>query len=89
MVLTGGITFTGFDWLSPISPDTRTAVRPSQPPALRVATVSEHNNFQQKPAFDRKRRGFISVEGVLRDGRAGGWLGRTAVRVSGEMGDSQ
>ncbi len=57
--------------------------------ALRVATVSEHNNFQQKPAYDRKRRGFISVEGVLRDGRAGGWLGRTGVRVSGEMGDSQ
>ena len=57
--------------------------------AFRFASVSEHNNFQQKPAFDRKRRGFLSVEGVLRDGRRGGWLGRSAVRVSGEMGDSQ
>ena len=57
--------------------------------AFRFASVSEHNNFQQNPAFDRKRRGFLSVEGVLRDGRRGGWLGRSAVRVSGEMGDSQ
>jgi len=57
--------------------------------ALRVANVAEQNNFQQRPAFDRKRRGFLSAEGVVREGRAGGWLGRTAVRVSGETGDSQ
>lgn len=57
--------------------------------ALRVATVAEQNNFQQRPAFDRKRRGFVAAEGVVREGRAGGWLGRTAVRVSGETGDSQ
>lgn len=57
--------------------------------AFRVATVSEHNNFQQKPAFDRKRRGYIALEGVLREGRIGGILGKSTVRVSGEMGDSQ
>ncbi|MDP3070948.1 MAG: hypothetical protein Q8N18_11710 [Opitutaceae bacterium] len=57
--------------------------------AFRVATVNEHNNYQQKPAFDRKRRGYISLEGVLRDGKAASWIGKTSVRVSGEMGDSQ
>ncbi len=57
--------------------------------AFRVATVNEHNNYQQEPAFDRKRRGYLSLEGVLRDGKAASWVGKTTVRVSGEMGDSQ
>ncbi len=57
--------------------------------AFRVATVSEQNNFQQKPAFDRKRRGYLALEGVLREGRSSGVLGKSTLRVSGEMGDSQ
>jgi len=57
--------------------------------ALRVATVNEQNNYRQEPAFDRKRRGFIALEGVLRDGKKSPWIGRTSVRVSGELGDSQ
>lgn len=57
--------------------------------AFRVATVNEHNNFQQEPAFDRKRRGYLSIEAVLRDGKQSFWVGKTTVRVSGEMGDSQ
>ena len=57
--------------------------------ALRVATVSELNNYQQKPAFDRKRRAYGSLEFVVRDGKQSTWFGRTSVRASGEMGDSQ
>lgn len=57
--------------------------------AFRVATVSELNTYQQEPAFDRKRRGYFALEGVLRDGKAASWVGKTSVRVSGEMGDSQ
>ena len=30
-----------------------------------------------------------AVEGVLRDGKTASWVGKTSVRVSGEMGDSQ
>ncbi len=57
--------------------------------AFRVATVSEQNNYQQKPAFDRKRRAYGSLEFVVRDGKQSPWFGRTSVRASGEMGDSQ
>ena len=57
--------------------------------AFRIATVGEQNNYQQEPAFDRKRRGYASLEAVLRDGSKSTWLGKTAVRFSGEMGDSQ
>lgn len=57
--------------------------------ALRVATVAEQNNYRQEPAFDRKRRGFLSATLVLRDGSKSTWLGKTSVRASGEMGDSQ
>ncbi len=57
--------------------------------AFRLATVNEQNNYQQKPAFDRKRRGYGSVEAVLREGKASWWVGKTALRVSGEIGDSQ
>jgi outer membrane receptor protein involved in Fe transport len=57
--------------------------------AFRVATVAELNTYQQKPAFDRKRRGFISIGAVVRDGSKSTWLGKTSVRLSGEMGDSQ
>lgn len=57
--------------------------------AFRLATVNELNNYQQEPAFDRKRRGYLALEGVLRDGKAASWVGKTSVRVSGEMGDSQ
>ena len=57
--------------------------------AFRIATVGEQNNYQQKPAFDRKRRAYGSLEAVLRDGSKSNWLGKTAVRLSGEMGDSQ
>ena len=51
--------------------------------------MGEQNNYQQEPAFDRKRRGYASLEAVLRDGSKSTWLGKTAVRFSGEMGDSQ
>ncbi len=57
--------------------------------AFRIATVNEQNNYQQEPAFDRKRRGYASVEAVLRDGKAASWVGKTTVRLSGEIGDSQ
>ncbi|MBI5769391.1 MAG: hypothetical protein HZA93_16475 [Verrucomicrobia bacterium] len=57
--------------------------------AFRVATVGEQNNYQQKPAFDRKRRGFGSLTTVLRDGAKSTWLGRTSLRFTGEVGDSQ
>ncbi|MBC7365839.1 MAG: hypothetical protein H7343_03345 [Undibacterium sp.] len=57
--------------------------------ALRVATVNEENNYLQKPAFDRKRRLYGALEFVLRDGKKSGILGRTALRASGEIGDSQ
>lgn len=36
--------------------------------ALRIATVNEQNNYQQEPAFDRKRRAFGSLTFVVRDG---------------------
>ncbi len=57
--------------------------------AFRLATVNEHNNFEQKPAFDRKRRGYGALEFVVREGTHSFWVGRTAVRFSGELGDSQ
>ncbi len=57
--------------------------------AFRIATVGEQNNYQQEPAFDRKRRGYVSLAAVLRDGAKSTWLGKTSVRLSGEMGDSQ
>lgn len=57
--------------------------------AFRIAAVGEQNNYQQEPAFDRKRRGYASLEMVVRDGSKSNWLGKTSVRASGEMGDSQ
>ena len=57
--------------------------------ALRFATVNEENNYLQKPAFDRKRRAYVALEFVLRDGKKSSVLGRTTLRTSGEIGDSQ
>lgn len=57
--------------------------------AFRLDTVSEQNNFDQKPAFDRKGRLYGTVEAVLRDGKKSLIAGKTSVRVSGEAGDSQ
>ncbi len=57
--------------------------------AFRLATVGEQNNFDQEPAFDRKRRLYGTVEAVLRDGRKSTILGKTSVRAAGETGDSQ
>ncbi len=57
--------------------------------AFRIATVAEQNNFKQEPAFDRKKRGYGALELVLRDGKQGGILGKTTIRTSGEIGDSQ
>ena len=57
--------------------------------ALRFATVNEENNFAQAPAFDRKRRGYLALEFVVRDGKKSSVLGRTTLRASGELGDSQ
>ncbi|MCX6941674.1 MAG: hypothetical protein NTX09_13215 [Verrucomicrobia bacterium] len=55
---------------------------------LRFATVNEQNNFEQEPAFDRKRRVFGALEVVLRDGQLTPMVGKTTVRVAGEIGDS-
>lgn len=57
--------------------------------AFRFATVAEQNNYQQEPAFDRKRRIYGAAEALLRDGRKSFVLGKTSLRVSGETGDSQ
>ena len=57
--------------------------------ALRVATVGEQNNFDQEPAFDRKRRIYGAVEAVLRKGQKSSIVGKTIFRASGEAGDSQ
>src|SRR3954466_13922325 len=57
--------------------------------AFRIATVNEQNNYQQEPAFDRKRRIYGALEVVLRDGKHSGILGKSTVRVSGEIGDNQ
>ena len=57
--------------------------------AFRIATVNEQNNYQQEPAFDRKRRAYGSVTVVLRDGKQSTWFGKSSVRASGELGDSQ
>ena len=57
--------------------------------AFRVATVSQQNNFRQKPAFDRQRRVYGALEVVLRDGAKSFVFGKSAVRTSGEIGDSQ
>lgn len=57
--------------------------------AFRLSTLSQQNNFKQEPAFDRTRRGSASLEVVLRDGRKSTWFGKTSVRASGEIGDSQ
>jgi hypothetical protein len=56
---------------------------------FRIATVAEQNNFQQEPAFDRKRRIYGSIEAVLRDGKKSTIVGKTSLRASGETGDSQ
>jgi len=57
--------------------------------AFRIATVNEQNNYQQEPAFDRKRRAYGALTFVVRDGRKSTWLGKTTLRASGELGDSQ
>ncbi len=57
--------------------------------AFRIATVGEQNNFDQKPAFDRKRRAYGALEFVLREGKRSSILGKTSLRASGEIGDSQ
>ncbi len=57
--------------------------------AFRLATVGEQNNFDQEPAFDRKRRIYGTVEAVLRDGKKSTIFGKTSLRVAGETGDSQ
>jgi hypothetical protein len=57
--------------------------------AFRVATVNEQNNYQQEPAFDRKRRVYGALTVVLRDGKKSTWFGKSTVRATGELGDSQ
>ncbi|PAW62907.1 MAG: hypothetical protein B9S34_15385 [Opitutia bacterium Tous-C1TDCM] len=57
--------------------------------ALRIASVNEQNNYRQEPAFDRKRRIFGALTVVLRDGKKSTWLGKSTVRATGEIGDSQ
>ncbi|MEN9403580.1 MAG: hypothetical protein RL091_2283 [Verrucomicrobiota bacterium] len=55
--------------------------------AFRIASVGEQNNFDQTPAFDRKRRLYGTVEAVLREGERSSVIGKAALRVSGEVGD--
>lgn len=57
--------------------------------ALRLASVGEQNNFDQEPAFDRKKRVYGAVEAVLRDGTRSRILGKTTLRGSFEAGDRQ
>jgi catecholate siderophore receptor len=45
--------------------------------AFRVATVNEQNNYQQEPAFDRKRRVYGALTVVLRDGKKSTWFGKS------------
>jgi len=57
--------------------------------AVRIASVGEQNNYDQEPAFDRKRRLFGAIEAILRDGKRTPLFGKTTLRASGEIGDSQ
>lgn len=57
--------------------------------AFRLMGVGEENKYDQEPAFDRKRRLYGTAEAILRDGRRTPWFGKTTLRVSGEVGDSQ
>lgn len=54
--------------------------------AYRLAAVTERNNYDQDPAFDRKNRVYGTVEGVVRKGS--NVLGRTVFRATGEIGKS-
>jgi hypothetical protein len=51
--------------------------------------VGEQNNFEQKPAFDRKRRIYGALEAVVHEGRKETVVGPTVLRASFESGDSQ
>ena len=54
--------------------------------AIRVAAVQDDEEYKQRPAFERDKRIFLSLEAVLREGEDS-WFGRTTLRASHEGGD--
>jgi len=55
--------------------------------ALRLDTLYKTDNYQQEPAFDREKRIYAAVEGVVFENRKSRVIGRTLVRASFEAGE--
>lgn len=53
--------------------------------AVRVAGLYDEQEHKQRPAFERDKRMFVSLEAVLRKGEDS-WFGRTTMRASHEQG---
>jgi len=55
--------------------------------AVRVAGLYEQQNFNQKPAYERDRRVYAAMEGVLFKNEKSSFLDRTVLRASFEQGE--
>jgi len=57
--------------------------------AVRVSGLQEKSKFDQKPAFEKDRRVYLAVEGVLFKNEKSNFLGKTTMRGKVEFGDIQ
>lgn len=54
--------------------------------AARISLLNDRENFRQEPAYEKDRRFYASVEGVLREGKQlTGFLGSTKLRANVEL----
>lgn len=54
--------------------------------AARVAGVVSDTQYQQQPAFSKDKRGYVAVQGVLREDSRNGFFGQTILRGNYEAG---
>jgi len=57
--------------------------------AVRFNVLNEDQKYAQKPAFEEDRRFFAAVTAVLREGKDGGFLGRSTLRANFEVAESE
>ena len=56
--------------------------------SVRISLMNDNQQYRQRPAFEKDQRAFLALTGILQEGRANGFLGRTILRANFETADS-
>ena len=56
--------------------------------SVRFSLMNENEQFRQEPAFEKDQRAFLALTGILNEGVANGFLGKTILRANFETADS-